>query len=69
MTIHPILRSTDNPHELLDVRCATCKQRLIESREEVHQRGWHVFVEFNWSKGGRVEEYFCPDCFDDPEFD
>lgn len=62
-----ILLPTDNPHELLDITCTTCKQRLIESREEAARQGWGVCEWYDL--GEEIVEYFCPDCFVDPEAD
>lgn len=66
----PILLPIDNPHELLDVVCTTCKQRLIESREEIHRRGWVVIERSDAYWRERLPpEYFCAECFDETEED
>ncbi len=37
-----ILKLTDNPFELLDVKCSDCRDRAIAHRIELHLRGWVV---------------------------
>lgn len=59
----PILLPTDNPHELLDITCTTCKQRLIESREEAARQGWQFDPVYDLEEGIEIDEYFCPECF------
>jgi len=53
LTPEPLLRSKDNPHELMIVSCEKCFIASTDSREALHMSGWHALGE---------EACLCPEC-------
>lgn len=53
ITKEPILKFSDNSHELLVVACEKCSVSDIQSRGQLHESGWTALGE---------ECHFCPEC-------